>query len=130
MFVGAAVAGGLVRAMAEEPGPLLQSRAYALGRLQIHLTIQVYALKMAAVFMMSTATLCLRTRVVPRWIALLGYAIALLLILQGSRPTHWIPLAFPLWVFITSAYILLDNLVVPTRTDGSPGGGGDQGAGE
>ncbi len=109
LFVGAASAGGLVRMLNEAPGPLIQSRAYALGRLQIHFTIQVYALKMAAVFMVSTATLCLRTRIVPRWMALLGYALALLLLFQTSRATHWIPLAFPLWVVVVSTYILVDN---------------------
>ncbi len=110
LFVGAAVAGGLIRILGEAPGPIIQSRAYALGRLQIHLTIQVYALKMAAVFMMSTATICLRTRIVPRWMAVLGYALALLLILQTSRTGHWITLAFPLWVLLISAFILVDNL--------------------
>ncbi len=110
LFVGAAIAGGLVRMLNEAPGPLVQSRAYALGRLQIRLTIQVYALKMAAVFMMSTATVCLRTRIVPRWMAVVGYALALLLLVQGSRATHWIPLVFPLWVLLVSSFILVENL--------------------
>jgi len=121
LFVGAAIAGGLVRMLNEAPGPLVQSRAYALGRLQIRLTVQVYALKMAAVFMMSTATVCLRTRIVPRWMAVLGYALALVLIVQTSQATHWIPLVFPLWVFLVSAFILVENLR-PRRLPAGPAG--------
>ena len=63
---------------------------------------------MAAVFMISTASLGLRTRIMPRWIALTGYLFALLL-LVSSRFADWLPLAFPCWIFIVSAYILADN---------------------
>ena len=47
--------------------------------------LNTYAIKMAGVFMISTATLFLRTRVTPRWMALLGYALALLLLVTISR---------------------------------------------
>jgi hypothetical protein len=35
--------------------------------------MNVYGIKMAGVFMFSTSTILLRTRIVPRWIAFLGY---------------------------------------------------------
>jgi hypothetical protein len=64
---------------------------------------------MAAVFMIVTSTLAWRTRFLARWIALLGYAIALALMLS-SRFVEWILLAFPSWVLLVSLYILWDNL--------------------
>jgi hypothetical protein len=43
------------------------------------LTFNVYALRGAAVFLIAQATLWMRTGVMPRWMALLTYAIALAL---------------------------------------------------
>jgi hypothetical protein len=45
--------------------------------------MNLYAVKMAAMFMISTSTLAMRTGFTPRWIAFLGYALALLLLLSG-----------------------------------------------
>ncbi len=108
-LMAAAVAGGLVRLLGEGAGPLVQSGTYALGRLQVHKTMHVYALKMAGVFMMSTATISLRTGIVPRWMAFLGYAVALALIAVSGGTLQWVPLLFPLWVLLMSCYILFDN---------------------
>ena len=58
--------------------------------------------------MIATSTLALRTRFVARWIAFLGYALALLLLLS-SRYIEGILLVFPLWVLLISFYILFDN---------------------
>ena len=41
--------------------------------------------------------------------ALLGYALALLLLVTSSF-IYWTPLAFPLWVLLISVHILLANL--------------------
>jgi MFS family permease len=73
------------------------------------------AVKMAAVFMISTSTLAIRTRLTPRWIAFLGFAFALLLLFSG-RYIGWILLVFPLWVLLISIYILIDNLRRPSQT--------------
>jgi hypothetical protein len=110
IFTAAATAGGLLRLLGSGAGPLLQSGAYALGRIQIHQTMHVYALKMAGVFMISTATISLRTRIVPRWMAFLGYALAAVLLVLSVGTTQWIPLVFPLWVLLISTYVLFDNL--------------------
>jgi len=44
----------------------------------------------------------------PRWIALIGYVFALLLLVSG-RYVEWIIMVFPLWVLLISIYILIDN---------------------
>ena len=41
--------------------------------------------------------------------ALLGYALALLLLLSGGT-LYWAPVVFPLWVLLISIHILLANL--------------------
>ena len=57
----------------------------------------------------------------PRWLAFLGYLLALLL-LFGNYYIDWAFLAFPFWVFLISIYILIDNLrragIISTRRAG------------
>ena len=116
IFTSAALAGGLIGVLSNAPELLVQTGTYALGRAQIYQTMNVYGIKMAGVFMFSTSTILLRSAIVPRWIAFLGYALgAMLLISIGV--ISWISLVFPLWVFLISVAILLENPVrgAPTR---------------
>jgi len=76
--------------------------------------MNLYAVKMAAVFMISLSTLSIRTGFIARWIALLGYAFALILLLSG-RYIEWILLLFPLWVLLISIYILIDDFGRPSQ---------------
>jgi hypothetical protein len=110
IFTGAAVAGGVVRLLSQGTAPIIGSGAYALARIQIHQTMHVYALKMAGVFMFSTATVSLRTGIVPRWMGYLGYVLALGLLVLSIGTVQWIPLALPLWVLVVSTYVLVDDL--------------------
>ena len=55
------------------PGKLMEFGTYTFGRTVAYQIINVYAMKMAGVFMMSTCTLSLRTGIFPRWMAFLGY---------------------------------------------------------
>ena len=71
--------------------------------------MHVYAIRMAGVFMMSTSTISLRTRILPRWMVFLGYALALILLLSVGT-IEWILMVFPLWVLLISTYILIENL--------------------
>jgi len=75
--------------------------------------MNIYAIKMAGVFMVVTSTLALRTGFLARWIAFLGFAVALLLLLS-SRYIEGVLMAFPLWVLLISLYILIDNLRQPS----------------
>jgi hypothetical protein len=58
--------------------------------------------------MIATSTLAIRTGFIARWIAIIGYALAALL-LFSSRYIEGILLVFPLWVLLVSVYILIDN---------------------
>jgi hypothetical protein len=68
--------------------------------------LTVFAMRMAGVFMISTATISLRTAVMPRWLAGLGYLLAAFL-LFGAGSLAWAELLFPTWVLVVSIYLLL-----------------------
>ncbi len=69
------------------------------------LLLNVYAMRMAAVFTISVATISLRTGVIPKWLAYAGYASALVLLVSfGISP--WVHLLFPLWILLLSVHIL------------------------
>jgi hypothetical protein len=108
-FAAAAVAGAMFMGLAAAPKLMVESGAYIFGRAISAQIMNVFALKMAGVFMISTATLAMRTHTLPRWITLPGYALAALLLLS-TRFVDWLPLAFPLWVLVLSIYILIENL--------------------
>jgi hypothetical protein len=109
IFTSAALAGGLIRVLINAPEILTQSGAYALGRAQIFQTMNVYGIKMAGVFMFSTSTILLRTSIVRRWIAFLGYTLGAALLLSIGI-IRWIPLVFPIWVLMVSVAILFEKL--------------------
>ena len=113
LFFSAAVAGGIIIAFTAAPELLLGSAAFTLARAMTYEIMNIYAIKMAGVFMIATSTLALRTAFIARWIAFLGYAVALLL-LFANRSIEGILLVFPLWVLLVSLYILVGNLRRPS----------------
>ena len=113
LFMSAAMVGGLIIAYTADPSRILGSTTFTSARAIAYEVMNIYAIKMAGVFMIATSTLALRTRFIARWIAFLGYALALLLLLS-SRYIEGILLVFPLWVLLISLYILIDNLRQPS----------------
>ena len=105
LFVSAAVAGGVLMLYGTTHG-LMEPGIYSLGRTVVYHIINVYAVKMAGVFMISACTLSIRRGIFPRWMAFLGYALALMLLLSIGY-FNWILLVLPLWVLLVSCYILL-----------------------
>jgi hypothetical protein len=110
IFTSAALAGGLIRVLISAPEILTLTGAYSLARAQVFQTMNVYGIKMAGVFMFSTSTILLRTRVVPPWMPLLGYALGALLLLTIGIIV-WVALVFPVWVLMISVAILLEDRV-------------------
>jgi hypothetical protein len=109
LFASAAVAGGMLSMFGATPSMLIESGVYTFGRTVTYEIMNVYTMKMAGVFMISTSTLSLRTEIAPRWMAYLGLALALFLLLSLGF-FYWAPLVFPLWVLLISVHILLVNL--------------------
>jgi hypothetical protein len=108
IFASSAVVGGLMMAYEAVPGKLMDSGTYAFARILAYQLVNVYALRMAGVFMFSTCTLAIRIGIFPRWMAFLGYALAVFLLLSIGR-FGWAPLVFPLWALMISLYILFAN---------------------
>lgn len=109
LFFSAAVAGGIIIAYVAAPDSLLGSATFTFARAITFEIMNVYAIKMAGVFIIATSTLALRTGFIARWIAFLGYAVAVLLLLS-SRYIEGILMVFPLWVLLVSLHILVGNL--------------------
>ena len=115
VFAAAAAAGAIGAAYARAPATFAAGDTYLYARQIIAQIFAVYALRMAAVFLLSQATLWLRTGVMPRWMALLTYLVALILLFAFTQAS-WVILVFPAWVFLVSVYILTARLAgVRTR---------------
>jgi hypothetical protein len=109
LFSSGAVASGVISLYGVTPGMLIDSGVYAFGRVVVYEIMNVYTMKMAGVFMISTCTVSLRTGILPRWMAFLGLGLALFLLLSLGF-FYWAPLLFPLWILLISVYILWENL--------------------
>ncbi|MFI6365420.1 hypothetical protein ACIBG0_21985 [Nocardia sp. NPDC050630] len=112
MFVGTAVAAGLVSSDTDVTDPAARAEVVDFGKMVVVSACQTYALRMAAVFMISLATIWLKTGLMPRWLAGLSYLAAVAL-LVASETTRWMTLAFPAWVLVVSVLILVRS---PSRT--------------
>lgn len=108
-FVGAALAGGLLSSYAVAADVLVESGVFSYGRSVMYHIINVYAIRMAGVFMISLGTIWLRTGLMQRGWAFLTYALALVLLVSVSL-SSWVTLIFPGWVLAVSIYILILSL--------------------
>lgn len=112
LFVSAAVIDALIESVATGN---IDSETYYFGRRITDALINVFAMKMAAVFMFSTCTIGLRTAIFPRWVAFVGYACALLLLVVIAN-WRWITLVFPMWMLLVSTNILLAEFLDRTES--------------
>jgi hypothetical protein len=108
-FIGAALAAGLLSAFAIESGVLVQSGVMIYGSTVVYNIFNIYAVRMAGVFMISLATIWLRTGVMHRGWAFLTYVLALVLLVSIDY-SFWVTLILPAWVLVISVYILVRNL--------------------
>ncbi len=113
LFCTGAVAGALVATSQE----LHAAEVWSFGRRVIHTLLIVYAMRMAAVFAISTTTIATRLGLIPRWLTAVGLISGVALLLSVSQ-VEWVELMFPVWVFVFSVHILVASF----RTAGSPNG--------
>src|SRR5262249_39624482 len=111
-------AGALMETMSHAASTPLNRISYNLTRQVVGSSLNVFGIKMAGVFIISTSTIILRTAILPRWIAYLGFACAVVLLLIITN-WPWIALVFPSWILIVSVSLLLrgrPTAVVPAAS--------------
>lgn len=94
VFAAAGLAGTLLAMYSKDPVGFPGSETYTSIQLAVAKIFGVYALRMAAVFLICRATAWLRHGVMPRWLALPTYAVALVLLLVVGEEA-WAVLIFP-----------------------------------
>jgi hypothetical protein len=119
LFVTAAVAGATIATSASTtPG----ADVLGLSRNLTGSLLNVYAMRMAAVFTLVTVNIARRTAIVSRWLILAGLACALTLMI-GVGISPWVELLFPAWILALSLEILIE--VLRAGPVASPAGPGD-----
>ena len=80
LFVAAALSRGLLDTFLAGSSVPVHSEAYAVARSMAYALMNTFAVKMAAVFMIVSSTIAPRTAVLPRWVALVGFGFALVML--------------------------------------------------
>jgi hypothetical protein len=109
LFAAAAASAAPVAAARFQDAPAPSADAVGLARSLAYTLLFVYGVRAAAVFVIVSSTIGLRTGTMPRWLALLGYAAALILLFSVSF-LQAIMLIFPAWVTVVSVVILVGPL--------------------
>jgi hypothetical protein len=105
MFSATAVGVALSSSHAFTQDAVAHAEVVAFGQMLLLTLTKTYALRMAAVFMISLATIWLKTGLMPRWLVGATYLVAVGLLLS-SDISMWLTLAFPIWVLVVSVLLL------------------------
>lgn len=108
MFVSAAVAGSIIATMSTVGDEAARAEVANFSRAMMLQVSNVYALRLAGVLLISLGTMWLRTGVMPRWLAIVTYAVAIVLLFVTSL-SPWVTFIFPVWVLAVSILILILN---------------------
>jgi hypothetical protein len=106
LFAAAAAAGAPLVATKFQNVPAPSADAVELSRALAYAFLYVYGVRVAAVFMIVVSTIAHRTEVLPRWLEVVGYAFAAVMLLSVSL-FKIVVLLFPLWVAAVSLVILV-----------------------
>ena len=108
LFLAILFAGVVTSSVLVEMGATgtLDAQALAFGSGVTNGLVPGNALRMAAVFTLSVSTLGLRTRAMPRWLVLVWYAVALVLLIAPDGLPE-VAFLFLGWVLIVSVALLL-----------------------
>lgn len=124
LFIAAASMGTVIVLSKIQPERLLVTGIYDLSWTFSRYLIVVYTIRMAGVFMISTSSLFIRTRAIPRWMAILGFLLAAIMIFRIGQIDRlgWVFLFFPLWILLVSIHILITHYwnkskPIPTEVD-------------
>ncbi|MGB0437211.1 MAG: hypothetical protein ACPHCN_02005 [Mycobacterium sp.] len=116
IFASTAVGAGLLASKEFLGANGTRTEVAAFGQGLLVSLSNTYALKMAGVFMISLATIWLRTRLMPVWLVVVTYLVALS-VLVASDIYPWMTLAFPAWVLVVSLVILARSGVIDVPGD-------------
>jgi hypothetical protein len=106
LFVVTALGTGVLAGYALSPQPAPDNPAASFARALLYNLSAVFVIRMAAVFMISSATAWMRTRVMPTWVPLVTYVLALILLFI-INVSLWVSLLFPVWVLVVSIVMLI-----------------------
>ncbi|MER5515380.1 hypothetical protein [Streptomyces sp. NPDC002763] len=107
MFAAAAVASAVL-ATAHPAGTSPSRPTWDFGQHLAYTLMIEYAMRMAAVFVCSTSVIGHRLGILPRWLTLLGFLTALVLLFV-SAAVPWSELVFPAWSLLLSVYIVMES---------------------
>ena len=114
LLAAAALAGSLVES-AHQNSTLAATGTWDVAQRATNTLMYDYAMRMAAVFTISTSTILAKGGLAPRLLALSGYlTAAVLLLLVATIP--WTELLFPTWVALVSLHILRRGRLYTPRT--------------
>lgn len=115
MFVVAGLGAGLESMGGHFAESATRADVALFGQTVVVTLAKTYALRMAAVFMISLATIWLRTALMPRALVWTTYVLALALMV-AAEVSMWLTLAFPAWVLVVSAFLILRARVTERRS--------------
>ena len=87
------------------------------GQMVLLAMAKTYALRMAAVFMISLATIWLKTGLMPTLAGRRDLPCGAWTILMASDVSMWLTLAFPIWVLVVSLLLLMRAGVIDLDRD-------------
>ena len=105
MMFGATAVGVALVASRNVGDPASHDVLVAYGQTLLLTLSKTYALRMGGVFMISLATIWLKTGLMPRWLIGTTYGLAIVLLLL-SDVSMWFTLVFPAWVLVVSLLAL------------------------
>jgi hypothetical protein len=106
VFVSSAIGAGLAASGRDAVDMSAHTEVATFGQMVLITLTKTYALRMGAVFMISLATIWLKTGLMPRWLVIVTYVLALGILL-ASDISMWMTLAFPIWVLVVSVLLLV-----------------------
>ena len=106
LFVWAGVVAAALASSNVSPVEFAESPAYVFAGSMIKVTSGDVVVRMAGVFMFSSATMWSKTRALPRWLIVLTYVGALVMLIGGPALGP-VRTAFPAWVLLVSITILV-----------------------